>query len=42
MTKEPRQKEAVEAVLAKTEGLGNFSVHLVEVDSQGLRLTLTE
>ncbi|XP_069918830.1 L-fucose kinase isoform X2 [Oryctolagus cuniculus] len=42
LTKEPRQKEAVEAVLAKTEGLGNFSVHLVEVDSQGLRLTLTE
>lgn len=42
LTKEPRQKEAVEAVLAKTEGLGNFSVHLVEVDSQGLRLTLPQ
>lgn len=40
LTKEPQQKEVVEAVLAKTEGLGNFSVHLVEVDSQGLRLTL--
>ncbi|XP_062032372.1 L-fucose kinase isoform X2 [Lepus europaeus] len=42
LTKEPRQKDAVEAVLAKTEGLGNFSVHLVEVDSQGLRLTLPQ
>ncbi|XP_069882365.1 L-fucose kinase [Dipodomys merriami] len=40
LTKEPRQKEAVEAVLAKTEGLGNYSVHLVEVDMQGLSLQL--
>uniref|UniRef100_A0A287BG24 L-fucose kinase n=1 Tax=Sus scrofa TaxID=9823 RepID=A0A287BG24_PIG len=40
LTKEPRQKEALEAVLAKTEGLGNYSVHLVEVDTQGLSLQL--
>ncbi|XP_019509452.1 PREDICTED: L-fucose kinase isoform X3 [Hipposideros armiger] len=40
LTKEARQKEAVEAVLAKTEGLGNYSVHLVEVDTQGLSLHL--
>ncbi|XP_036689750.1 L-fucose kinase isoform X3 [Balaenoptera musculus] len=40
LTKEPRQKEALEAVLAKTEGLGNYSIHLVEVDTQGLSLQL--
>ncbi|XP_040135598.1 L-fucose kinase isoform X4 [Ictidomys tridecemlineatus] len=40
LTKEPRQKEALEAVLAKTQGLGNYSVHLVEVDTQGLSLQL--
>ncbi|XP_059940573.1 L-fucose kinase isoform X3 [Mesoplodon densirostris] len=40
LTKEPRQKEALEAVLAKTEGLGNYSIHLVEVDTQGLSLRL--
>ncbi|XP_006860375.1 PREDICTED: L-fucose kinase [Chrysochloris asiatica] len=40
LTKEPRQKEALEAVLAKAEGLGNYSVHLVEVDTQGLSLKL--
>ncbi|XP_005345726.1 L-fucose kinase isoform X1 [Microtus ochrogaster] len=40
LTKEPRQKEALEAVLAKAEGLGNYSVHLVEVDTQGLSLQL--
>ncbi|XP_053522615.1 L-fucose kinase isoform X3 [Artibeus jamaicensis] len=40
LTKEPRQKEALEAVLAKTEGLGNYSIHLVEVDMQGLSLQL--
>ncbi|XP_060041157.1 L-fucose kinase isoform X3 [Erinaceus europaeus] len=40
LTKKPKQKEAVEAVLAKTEGLGNYSVHLVEVDTQGLSLQL--
>ncbi|XP_032709869.1 L-fucose kinase isoform X2 [Lontra canadensis] len=40
LTKEPRQKEALEAVLAKTEGLGNYSVHLVQVDTQGLSLQL--
>lgn len=40
LTKEPRQKEVLEAVLAKTKGLGNYSVHLVEVDMQGLSLQL--
>ncbi|XP_070118170.1 L-fucose kinase isoform X5 [Equus przewalskii] len=40
LTKEPQQKAALEAVLAKTEGLGNYSVHLVEVDTQGLSLQL--
>ncbi|XP_008061505.2 L-fucose kinase [Carlito syrichta] len=40
LTKEPLQKEALEAVLAKTEGLGNYSIHLVEVDTQGLSLKL--
>ncbi|XP_004600934.2 L-fucose kinase isoform X1 [Sorex araneus] len=40
LTKEPRQKDALEAVLAKAEGLGNYSVHLVEVDTQGLSLQL--
>ncbi|XP_008580538.1 PREDICTED: L-fucose kinase [Galeopterus variegatus] len=40
LTKEPRQKEALEAVLAKTKGLGNHSIHLVEVDTQGLSLKL--
>uniref|UniRef100_G3SYL4 L-fucose kinase n=1 Tax=Loxodonta africana TaxID=9785 RepID=G3SYL4_LOXAF len=42
LTKEPRQKETLEAVLAKTEGLGNYSIHLVEVDTQGLSLQLLE
>uniref|UniRef100_A0A8C2V248 L-fucose kinase n=1 Tax=Chinchilla lanigera TaxID=34839 RepID=A0A8C2V248_CHILA len=41
LTKEPQQKEVLEAVLAKTEGLGNYSVHLVEVDMQGLSLQLS-
>ncbi|XP_029420313.1 L-fucose kinase isoform X4 [Nannospalax galili] len=40
LTKEPQQKEALEAVLAKAEGLGNYSIHLVEVDMQGLSLQL--
>ncbi|XP_012586129.1 PREDICTED: L-fucose kinase [Condylura cristata] len=40
LTKEPRQREALEAVLAKTQGLGNYSIHLVEVDTQGLSLQL--
>ncbi|XP_066098156.1 L-fucose kinase [Saccopteryx bilineata] len=42
LTREPRQKEALEALLAKTEGLGNYSIHLVEVDTQGLSLQLLE
>ncbi|XP_075393744.1 L-fucose kinase [Tenrec ecaudatus] len=42
LTKEPRQKETLEALLAQTEGLGNYSIHLVEVDTQGLSLQLLE
>ncbi|XP_051830582.1 L-fucose kinase [Antechinus flavipes] len=38
LTKEPRQKEALERVLAQTEGLDNYSIHLVEVDTQGFSL----
>ncbi|XP_056680562.1 L-fucose kinase isoform X2 [Monodelphis domestica] len=38
LTKEPRQKEVLEAVLAKMEGLENYSIHLVEVDTQGFSL----
>ncbi|NXK82762.1 FUK kinase, partial [Amazona guildingii] len=35
LTKAPRQKEALHRILAKTEGLGNFSIHSVEVDTGG-------
>lgn len=35
LTKAPRQKEALHQILAKTEGLGNFSVHSIEVDMGG-------
>ncbi|XP_074055473.1 L-fucose kinase isoform X2 [Macrotis lagotis] len=40
LTKEPRQKEVLERVLAKTEGLEKYSIHLVEVDTQGFSLQL--
>ncbi|XP_068943745.1 L-fucose kinase isoform X2 [Petaurus breviceps papuanus] len=40
LTKEPRQKEVLESVLAKTEGLEKYSIHLVEVDTQGFSLQL--
>ncbi|XP_038610452.1 L-fucose kinase [Tachyglossus aculeatus] len=42
LTKAPRQKETLERLLAKTEGLGNYSIHLVEVDTQGLCIQLQE
>ncbi|XP_065497150.1 L-fucose kinase isoform X2 [Caloenas nicobarica] len=35
LTKAPRQKEALRQILAKTEGLGNFSIHSIEVDMGG-------
>ncbi|KAK2530056.1 Fuk [Columba guinea] len=35
LTKAPRQKEALHQILAKTEGLDNFSVHSIEVDMGG-------
>ncbi|XP_030367935.1 L-fucose kinase isoform X3 [Strigops habroptila] len=35
LTRAPRQKEALHQILAKTEGLGNFSIHSVEVDTGG-------
>uniref|UniRef100_A0A8B9SCV9 Fucose kinase n=1 Tax=Apteryx owenii TaxID=8824 RepID=A0A8B9SCV9_APTOW len=38
LTKAPRQKEALHQILAKTEGLGNFSIHSIEVDTGDLLL----
>ncbi|XP_054054964.1 L-fucose kinase isoform X2 [Rissa tridactyla] len=35
LTKAPRQKEALHQILAKTQGLGNFSIHSIEVDTGG-------
>ncbi|XP_048886958.1 L-fucose kinase isoform X1 [Brienomyrus brachyistius] len=36
LTSEPMQKERVREVLYSTQGLGDFSVHSVEVDLQGI------
>lgn len=36
LTREPRQRDAVLQVLNNTPGLGNFSVHSVELDEDGL------
>ncbi|XP_032557408.1 L-fucose kinase [Chiroxiphia lanceolata] len=35
LTKAPRQREALQQLLAGTEGLGNFSIHSIEVDTGG-------
>ncbi|NWS47635.1 FUK kinase, partial [Probosciger aterrimus] len=35
LTRAPRQKEVLHQILAKTEGLGNFSIHSVKVDTGG-------
>ncbi|NWR60101.1 FUK kinase, partial [Bucorvus abyssinicus] len=35
LTKAPQQKEALQHILANTEGLGNFSIHSIEVDTGG-------
>ncbi|NWY01788.1 FUK kinase, partial [Nothoprocta ornata] len=40
LTKAPRQKEALLQILAKTEGVGNFSIHSVEVDTGGLSVEI--
>ncbi|KAK2880635.1 L-fucose kinase [Channa argus] len=36
LTREPRQRQAVLEVLNKTQGLGDFSVHSVELDMDGI------
>ncbi|XP_030907753.2 L-fucose kinase isoform X6 [Melopsittacus undulatus] len=35
LTRAPRQKEVLHQILAKTEGLGNFSIHSIKVDTSG-------
>ncbi|XP_053905065.1 L-fucose kinase isoform X1 [Malaclemys terrapin pileata] len=40
LTKEPTQKDFIQQILANTEGLGNFSIHTVEVDTAGFSLQL--
>uniref|UniRef100_A0A674IWP1 L-fucose kinase n=1 Tax=Terrapene triunguis TaxID=2587831 RepID=A0A674IWP1_9SAUR len=40
LTKEPSQKVFIQQILANTEGLGNFSIHTVEVDTAGFSLQL--
>ncbi|XP_061863237.1 L-fucose kinase isoform X2 [Colius striatus] len=42
LTKAPRQKEALHQILAKTEGLGNFSIHSIEVDTKGFTVEVVE
>uniref|UniRef100_A0A669R9C9 L-fucose kinase n=1 Tax=Phasianus colchicus TaxID=9054 RepID=A0A669R9C9_PHACC len=38
LTKLPQQKETLHQILAKTEGLGNFSIHSIEVDTGGFSM----
>ncbi|KAJ8417008.1 hypothetical protein AAFF_G00282350 [Aldrovandia affinis] len=38
LTSEPLQEERVRQVLRNTQGLGDFSVHSVEIDTQGISL----
>lgn len=40
LTKESRQQEVLQRILAETEGLGNFSIHSVEVDTVGFKTQL--
>nr|XP_028595272.1 L-fucose kinase isoform X2 [Podarcis muralis] len=42
LTKEPRNQEALQRILMETEGLGNFSIHTVEVDIAGFQIQLLE
>uniref|UniRef100_A0AAQ4QDP6 L-fucose kinase n=1 Tax=Gasterosteus aculeatus aculeatus TaxID=481459 RepID=A0AAQ4QDP6_GASAC len=41
LTREPRQRGAVMQVLSETQGLGDFSVHLVELDMDGIKVLPT-
>ncbi|XP_062922682.1 L-fucose kinase [Mobula hypostoma] len=41
LTRKPRQKEAIKRILTASEGLGNFSIHEVEVDETGLTVRMT-
>lgn len=40
LTKQPCQQDAIQHVLAHTQGLGKFSIHTVEVDTAGIALQL--
>ncbi|KAJ7312061.1 hypothetical protein JRQ81_006396 [Phrynocephalus forsythii] len=40
LTKEPGKQEEVRRILAGAEGLGNFSIHTVEVDTAGFHVEL--
>nr|XP_056718645.1 L-fucose kinase [Euleptes europaea] len=42
LTRQPRMQEALQRILAETEGLGNFSIHTVEVDAAGFQMRLLE
>ncbi|XP_015275297.1 PREDICTED: L-fucose kinase [Gekko japonicus] len=42
LTKQPRMHKALQRILAETEGLGNFSIHTVEVDAAGFQMRLLE
>ncbi|XP_031978130.1 L-fucose kinase isoform X1 [Corvus moneduloides] len=42
LTKASRQKEALHRILANTEGLGNFSIHSIEVDTGGFSVEVVE
>ncbi|NXX78416.1 FUK kinase, partial [Urocolius indicus] len=42
LTKAPRQKEALHQILTATEGLGNFSIHSIEVDTRGFTVEVVE
>ncbi|KFO82822.1 L-fucose kinase, partial [Cuculus canorus] len=42
LTKAPWQKEALHQILAQTEGLGNFSIHSIEVDTDGFSVEVME
>ncbi|XP_072135383.1 L-fucose kinase isoform X1 [Mobula birostris] len=41
LTRKPRQKEAIKRILTASEGLGNFSIHEVEIDETGLTVRMT-
>ncbi|XP_060694261.1 L-fucose kinase isoform X2 [Hemiscyllium ocellatum] len=41
LTKEPQQKDTIERILRTSKGLGNFSVHAVEIDETGLTVRLS-